>query len=67
MLASAVTRSLDDMQARWQHGYWVPDMSVKCFAGWHLKLSAGEYAHDSVHNLQECIQTAQLHKKPLCI
>lgn len=28
-------------QARSKHGFWVPDMSVKCFAGWHLKLSAG--------------------------
>ncbi|KAL0046985.1 hypothetical protein WJX82_003591 [Trebouxia sp. C0006] len=28
-------------QARARHGYWVPDMSVQCFAGWHLKLSAG--------------------------
>jgi len=33
------------MQARSSLGYWVPDMSVKCFAGWHLKLSAGGYAH----------------------
>ncbi|DBA96201.1 TPA: hypothetical protein ACH3X3_002401 [Trebouxia sp. C0006] len=24
------------VQARLQHGFWVPDMSVKCFAGWHL-------------------------------
>ncbi|DBA69633.1 TPA: hypothetical protein ACH3X2_012695 [Trebouxia sp. C0005] len=28
-------------QARARHGYWVPDMSVQCFVGWHLKLSAG--------------------------
>ncbi|KAL0038989.1 hypothetical protein WJX77_004333 [Trebouxia sp. C0004] len=28
-------------KARSQHGFWVPDMSVECFAGWHLKLSAG--------------------------
>ncbi len=35
------------MQARSQHGFWVPDMSVKCFVGWHLKFSAGGYAHHS--------------------
>ncbi len=44
---SAATCSVDGMQARWPHGYWVPDMSVQCFAGWHLKLSAGGYTHHS--------------------
>ncbi len=45
--ASAVPESIDDMQARSKHGFWVPDMSVKCFVGWHLKFSAGGYAHHS--------------------
>ena len=47
MPASAVPKSVDYMQARARHGYWVPDMSVQCFAGWHLKLSAGGYTHHS--------------------
>ena len=25
-----------ELQATWQHGYWVLDMSNKCFHGWHL-------------------------------
>lgn len=29
------------MQANWKWGYWVPDMSVKCFDGWHLGFALG--------------------------
>lgn len=29
------------MQAKWARGYWLPDMSVQCFTGWHLKLVLG--------------------------
>ena len=47
MSTSAATSSGGGMQARWWLGYWVPDMSVQCFKGWHLKLSAGGCAHSS--------------------
>ncbi len=30
------------MQATWAWGYWLPDMSIRCFVGWHLRLSLGE-------------------------
>ena len=29
------------MQATWAWGYWLPDMSIRCFVGWHLRLSLG--------------------------
>ena len=27
------------IQATWDKGYWLADMTVPCFTGWHLKLS----------------------------
>ena len=30
---------LGGLQATWKHGYWVLDMSTKCFLGWHLTLT----------------------------
>lgn len=29
------------LQANWRWGYWVPDMTIKCYQGWHLGFSAG--------------------------
>ena len=29
------------LQANWRWGYWVPDMTVKCFHSWHLGFSVG--------------------------
>ena len=31
----------DCVQATWAYGYWLPDMSIECFTGWHLKLVWG--------------------------
>ncbi|DBA86046.1 TPA: hypothetical protein ACH3X1_005573 [Trebouxia sp. C0004] len=28
-------------RATWAWGYWLPDMSIRCFVGWHLRLSLG--------------------------
>lgn len=30
-----------ELQATAEWGYWVPDMAVQCFRGWHLPLSLG--------------------------
>ena len=27
------------LQANWGFGYWMPDMSIQCFTGWHRKLA----------------------------
>ena len=29
------------LQAAKKYGYWVPDMSVECLTGWHLRLALG--------------------------
>ena len=29
------------LQATWKWGYWVPDMTVQCYGGWHLGFSVG--------------------------
>lgn len=26
-------------QAAWAWGYWVPDMSIQCYTGWHLRIA----------------------------
>ena len=33
------TIGLCGVQANWHAGYWVPDMSIQCFTGWHRKLA----------------------------
>ena len=35
----AATVELCMVQANWHAGYWVPDMSIQCFTGWHRKLA----------------------------
>ena len=27
------------VQANWHNGYWLPDMTVQCFTGWHQRLA----------------------------
>ena len=29
------------LQANWRWGYWVPDMTVRCYSSWHLGFSIG--------------------------
>lgn len=41
---------VDGMQARHKYGYWVPDMTVECFSGWHKSISFGESAHSLLQN-----------------
>ncbi len=39
MFQCAVAHVPPVVQANWHYGYWVPDMSVQCFTGWHRKLA----------------------------
>lgn len=36
---SSVLKQCGVMEAAWSWGYWLPDMRVPCFTGWHLKIS----------------------------